>query len=66
VACASDAAAIAGGARRDKRKVAIGAPAAVAGVTAIDVLGAKQCTSSEEAAPPMEHTESSLLIGRAP
>jgi uncharacterized membrane protein len=60
-----DAAAIIGGAQRDKRKATVGALAAVAGVTAIDILCAKQCTVDEKGAAP-EHAESSLLISRSP
>ena len=62
----ADVAAIIGGAQRDQRKATVGALAAVAGVTALDILCAKQCTRDEKDASDAEHAESSLLISRSP
>jgi uncharacterized membrane protein len=62
----ADIAAIICGAQRDKRKATVGALAAVAGVTALDILCAKQCTVDEKGASDAEHAEASLLISRSP
>jgi len=61
-----DASAIIGGAQRDQRTATVGALAAVAGVTALDILCAKQCAIDEQGASDTEHAESSLLISRSP
>jgi uncharacterized membrane protein len=61
-----DATAIVGGAQQNKRTATVGALAAVAGITALDIVCAKQCSVEEKGASETEHAESSLLISRPP
>lgn len=61
-----DLASLIGGARKGRRAATIGSVAAVAGVTALDVLCAQRCSAQSNGAPEMKRAEASVLIARPP
>lgn len=63
---AADAMAIVRGAEPGRTKAALGSLATVAGITALDIRCAKECSTNEKDGPETGRAEASLLISRPP